>query len=91
MIARNKEGQVIQGRSEVYEGTVRPDLAEAMAVKEALSWAKAKGRREAVVESDCLGVVQAIRSKVTMRSPFGFIVAECRSLLVELNIKLFFC
>ena len=42
------------------------------------------------MESDCLGVVQAIRSKITMTSPFGRIIMECRRLIVELNIELFF-
>lgn len=59
-------------------------------MKEALSWVKASGWKEVVVESDCLGVIQAIRSNVSMLSSFSNIVTECRRLLVELNIYLFF-
>lgn len=96
MLARDDEGQVVQGRSEVFEGEIRPEVAEAVAVKEALSWIKSCGWikfcgwREVVLESDCLAVVQAIRSKVNLRSPFGSIIMECRRMLVELNIELFF-
>lgn len=86
LLACDDEGQVIQGRSE--DGIVRPELAEAMAVKEALSWVQANGWKEVVVESDCLGVIQAIRSKVNMLSPFGSIISECRRMLEVLNIEL---
>lgn len=55
-----------------------------MAVKEALSWVKDKQWREVVIETDCLVVVQAIRSKVPMTSPFS------RNLVVELNTEVLF-
>ena len=53
LLARDDEGQVVEGRSEVFEGVVRPEFAEAVAVKEALSWIKTFGGREVVLESDC--------------------------------------
>ncbi|XP_074323424.1 uncharacterized protein LOC141660346 [Apium graveolens] len=34
LLARDDEGQVIQGRSEVYDGSVRPEMAEAITVKD---------------------------------------------------------
>lgn len=80
----------MQGKSEIFHGQVRPELAEAVAVKEALSWVKDKQWREVVIETDCLVVVQAIRSKVPMTSPFGSIIMECRSLVVELNTEVLF-
>lgn len=40
MLVRDDEGEIIQGRSELFQGEVRSDYAEAMAVKEALSWVK---------------------------------------------------
>lgn len=42
------------------------------------------------MESDCLAVVQLIRSKIVFRSPLGSIIMECRRILVELNIALFY-
>lgn len=33
LLARDDKGEVIQGRSEVYQGAVRPDYVEAIAVK----------------------------------------------------------
>ncbi|XP_074348441.1 uncharacterized protein LOC141687159 [Apium graveolens] len=86
MLARDDEGAVVQGRSDSYEGVGRLEFAEAMVVKEALRWVKYMAWQGVTMESDCLGVVQAIRSKVTMTSPFGSIIMECRRLIAELNI-----
>lgn len=90
VLARNDTGEVIYGRSELFRGNVRPDFAEAMAVKAALSWCKVSKGQEMVVETDCLSVVQAIRSSVSMSSPFGRIIRECQEMLQELNIEVFF-
>ncbi|XP_074351885.1 uncharacterized protein LOC141691038 [Apium graveolens] len=76
-LGRDDEGLVVQGKSEVFEGVVRPEFAEAITVKEALSWIKFFGWREVVLESDCLVVVQAIHNKLILRSPFGGIIMEC--------------
>lgn len=38
VLARDDKGKVIFGKSELYRGNVRPKFAQAMAVKEALSW-----------------------------------------------------
>ena len=43
------------------------------------------------MESDCLSMVQAIRSQVPMRSYLGQIIEDCREMLRRLNkITLFF-
>lgn len=60
-------------------------MVEAIAIKEALSWVKQENWQQVVVESDCLMAVQAIRSKVSMISPFGRVIEECRQLLHVLN------
>ncbi|KAL8116352.1 hypothetical protein AgCh_022741 [Apium graveolens] len=90
MLARNDMGEVIWGRSESYPGNVCADFAEAMVVKEALSWCKLNKWQEIVLESDCLSVVQALRCSITMRSPLGYIIRECREMLKELNIEVFY-
>lgn len=90
LLARNNNGEVLLGKSELYQGDVRPNFAEALAVKEALSWCKANGWQRVIIESDCLTVVQAIRSEVIMLSPFGKIKVESRRMIKDLNIKLFF-
>ncbi|KAL8112546.1 hypothetical protein AgCh_020025 [Apium graveolens] len=66
-------------------------MAEAIAVKETLSWLKAMQWDNVVIESDCLVVVQSIRSSVQMRSKYGHIIEECKRMLKEFNnIELYF-
>ena len=62
-----------------------PEVAEAIGVKEALSWIKAQGWSKVELESDSLLVVQSIRSFTEMPSYFGQIVSDCRHLLSSLN------
>lgn len=70
---------------------MNPTLAEAIAIKEALNWAKEMAWYPIVVESDCLFVVQLIRSATPMRSRLGNIIEDCRDLVSQFNnIKLQF-
>ncbi|KAL8100447.1 hypothetical protein AgCh_032636 [Apium graveolens] len=85
LIARDSNGVLIQAKSIVHKSSVSPVLAEAMAIKEALSWIDEMHWKECTVVSDCLVVVQAIRSKTPMRSQFGSVIEECRSQLRRLN------
>lgn len=57
LLARDDKGEVLQGRSEVYDGAVRPEIAEAIAVKEALSWVQGSHWPKVVEETDCLTVL----------------------------------
>lgn len=91
LVARDSNGTLIEAIAKVHPALVSPVVAEAMAFKEALSWADAQGWHDAVMESDCLSMVQAIRSQVPMRSYLGQIIEDCREMLRRLNkITLFF-
>ncbi|XP_074341994.1 uncharacterized protein LOC141679391 [Apium graveolens] len=70
LVARNSDGELVEARALFHPSLVSPTVAEAMAFKEALSWMDRKGWHEAVIESDCLIVVQAIRS--TLEETFNF-------------------
>ncbi|XP_074363934.1 uncharacterized protein LOC141704624 [Apium graveolens] len=85
IVARDSAGELVQAKSRLYQGNVAPELAEIIAIKEALSWVKERAWNMVVIESDCLVAVQAIRSAVTMISPFGRNVEVCRSLLREVK------
>ena len=67
MVARDVTGMVIQAKALVHKGPVTPVLAEAMAVKEALSWIDTMEWPHVILVSDCLVVIQAIRSTTPMR------------------------
>lgn len=86
LVARDADGKVVAARTCCFSGMVAAEFAEALAIKEALSWIKEQDWQEVLLESDCLAAVQAIRSKVEMRSSFGLVVDECRRELRLSNI-----
>ncbi|XP_017245371.1 uncharacterized protein LOC108217030 [Daucus carota subsp. sativus] len=91
MVARDSTGQLSLARTNLHQGVVSPEVAEAMAIKEALSWIKQERWPHVVLESDCLVVIQAIRSKAPMRSPFGVLIEHCRQSICHMNnIELYF-
>uniref|UniRef100_A0A803P1X0 Reverse transcriptase zinc-binding domain-containing protein n=1 Tax=Cannabis sativa TaxID=3483 RepID=A0A803P1X0_CANSA len=78
-VARDSNGSLIEAFSASKSGVVTPEIAEVIGIlKEALSWVKAKGWEDVIIESDALLVVQAINSSVSMSSQFGLLVADCR-------------
>ncbi|XP_074369771.1 uncharacterized protein LOC141711268 [Apium graveolens] len=85
MVARDSDGRLIEAKVLTESKCTSPVLAEAIAVKEALSWIDQTKWLSVTLESDCLVVVQAIRSVTPMRSHFGVIISECRSFMQRLN------
>ncbi|XP_074327241.1 uncharacterized protein LOC141665157 [Apium graveolens] len=71
LVVRNDKGELITARKKCNMGMVSVNMAEALAIKEVLSWIKSEDWNKVVVESDCLTAIQVIRSKATLTSPFG--------------------
>lgn len=83
VLARNHEGTPIEAFTCCKVGSVSPAVAEAMSVKEALSWLKKKRWTAVILETDCLSVVQALRGNVHMPSYFGAVIEDCRRLMAN--------
>lgn len=79
------EGMLLAARTKRYAETLNPSLAEAIAVKEALSWAKDFQPKTVTLESDCLVIVQLVRSSTPMRSRIGQVIEECLRLVGDAN------
>ncbi|KAM6579929.1 hypothetical protein CsatA_003703 [Cannabis sativa] len=91
MVAHDSHGFLLEGCTQLFQRVVRPEIVEAIGVLEALSWIKRNQWQEVFLETDCLVVVQALRSSVAMLSLFGSIIEECENLLVNLeNIVIYF-
>ncbi|KAM6576776.1 hypothetical protein CsatB_028613 [Cannabis sativa] len=84
-VLRDAKGYVIQARSGSRHGCVDPGFAEALGLKEVLSWIKTSNFSNVMGETDSLVTVQALRSSVIMASPFGNCIEECKYLLSSLN------
>ncbi|KAM6584602.1 hypothetical protein CsatB_011604 [Cannabis sativa] len=85
LVARDHHGMLIEGKMKLFTGSVSPEVAESIGIREALSWIKRHNWQHVTLETDCLTVVQAIRSEVKMISMFGQIIQECKNLLLELK------
>ncbi|XP_074351999.1 uncharacterized protein LOC141691158 [Apium graveolens] len=82
--ARDYTGKLIEARSVCRFGRVKADLAEALAFKEVLSWVKTKQWNKVIIETDCIKVVQALRSSVSLVSTFGLFISDCKQLLHDI-------
>lgn len=55
VVARNSGGELVQAISRIFQGNAAPELAEVVAIREALSWLKDKAWTRVVLESDSCG------------------------------------
>ncbi|XP_074351531.1 uncharacterized protein LOC141690649 [Apium graveolens] len=93
MVARDHLGELVEAKSSCKQGTIDPVLAEAIGIREALSWVKEHGWCGTAVETDCLAMVQAIRCSSVTLSYLGRVIDECKGLLAQLkerNVTLMF-
>ena len=89
IVARNHESHLVLAKLKISLEITNPTLAEALAVKEALSWAKKMEWNPVILESTCLVVIQLIHNAVPMR--LSKVTEECRDLVYQFNnIKLHF-
>lgn len=81
VVIRDHSGQLVKAFSKCCLGQVSPEFAESIDIREALSWLKRNGTANVTLETDCLQVVQLIRSSFSSLSYLGKIIEECRNLL----------
>lgn len=86
-VVRDSAGQLIEARTKSWSGHVSAEMAEIMGIREALSWIKQSELSNVILESDCLPMVQAVRSSFLCFSYLGRLVNECRHLLASLHHK----
>lgn len=90
IVVRNHDGCLILAKSLTKPEIMNPTLAEAIAVKEALSWTMEMGWSSVTIESDCLVVIQLMRSDAPMRSRLGRVIEDCREIVRYNNVRLSF-
>lgn len=84
-IVSDHNGHLIEAKSKCIQGTATPELAEAIGIREALSWVKEKQENNATVETYCLMIVQWIRNSYNSLSYVGRVVDDCSQLLIGLQ------
>ncbi|XP_060972553.1 uncharacterized protein LOC115717764 [Cannabis sativa] len=90
-VVRNTDGGLVSAFAGVKNGSVTPELAEIISIREALSWLKNHAFSRATLETDSLVCVKAIRSEETFSSTFGLVVDDCKNILKNLfNVSILF-
>lgn len=85
MVARDHSSGLIVAKSSCRDGCITSELAEAIGIKEALIWVKDNMEQLALIETDCLSIIKAIRCSFINLSYLGRVIDECKILLSELN------
>lgn len=75
---KNEEGIMIKAYAHSGMAFARPEVVEAVGVREALSWVRDRRRQYALVKMDCLHVVQAIYAGSLNGSTFGLVIDDCK-------------
>jgi ribonuclease HI len=83
VVIRDHMGMCVAACSNTIEEITIPELAEAHAVRLALSFAKAEGLSNVQLATDCLSVVQRITSKEMDRSLCGVVIQDIQELIAS--------
>ncbi|KAM7516245.1 hypothetical protein LguiA_005828 [Lonicera macranthoides] len=84
-VLRDSCGTFIAAVQGIREGLASPLVAEAIGVREILSWLKQRGETCVIFECDSQLVVQAIANGREDVSMAGLIFQDCRALLQDLD------
>ncbi|KAM3369843.1 hypothetical protein ACQJBY_017611 [Aegilops geniculata] len=79
-VTRNHLGKCMFAGNEQLQGFSEPELAEALAIRRALEVCRSEGCLSIVLASDCLSMVNKIKSTAQDRSRVGTVVSDIKSL-----------
>ncbi|ONK67926.1 uncharacterized protein A4U43_C05F5270 [Asparagus officinalis] len=79
-IIRDDQGSFVAARATQVHGIIDPALAEALGVREALSWLKSNFPQVHEIEMDAITVYNALHRDEPDFSYFGLIIEDCLSL-----------
>ncbi|KAK1615141.1 hypothetical protein QYE76_020658 [Lolium multiflorum] len=82
-VFRDHCGAFILSCSEGLTGFPTPEMAEALAIRRALSVSKERGFQKIILVSDCLSLIQRISSTARDRSTLGIIVGDIKTLKTD--------
>lgn len=84
-VIRSTGGDFIAAKSDILPGSFDPREAEALGVKEALSWLKKFPFKYVVLEMNSLLIFNALHDKFDYPNGFGYIITDCRALTQSLG------
>ncbi|XP_019186587.1 PREDICTED: uncharacterized protein LOC109181291 [Ipomoea nil] len=84
-VVRDHAGDFVAAKSGRIEGVIDPYMAEAIGVKETLTWLKEQHHRSIIIESNCLSFCNAFNSSTFDLSYVGLIVKQCLSIARDIG------
>jgi ribonuclease HI len=79
VVIRSHRGDCLLSCSELVQEVMTPEVAEALALRHAVSLAGDEGFDNVVIASDCLSLVQRINSSTVDRSQVGVLVQDIKA------------
>ncbi|XP_031129134.1 uncharacterized protein LOC116030878 [Ipomoea triloba] len=86
IVILNHDGGYVAAKNGSFRGMSNVHLAEDMAVKEALSWAKDRGDMKIMILSDCQLVCNFINGATEDLSYAGCVIQECKRFLRHFEV-----
>jgi hypothetical protein len=80
VVIRNHKGECLTAYSELQDEVTAPEIAEALALRRAVSLANDEGFDKAMVVSDCLSLILRLQSSELDRSMVGVVVQDIKLL-----------
>uniref|UniRef100_A0ACD5VMN9 Uncharacterized protein n=1 Tax=Avena sativa TaxID=4498 RepID=A0ACD5VMN9_AVESA len=84
-VVRDHTGSLLFACNEGVEGITAPELAEAIAVRRALSITRDKGFQKLILLTDCLSLIHRILSSEKDRSAVGTVVSDIKCLATDFS------
>ncbi|KAH9724860.1 putative reverse transcriptase/RNA-dependent DNA polymerase [Citrus sinensis] len=84
-VIRNSGGEFVTARCECFLGIFYSREAEALGIRESLSWVKRLQLPSVIIEMDNRQIFQALTENFSSPNGFGLIIEECRSLGMSLG------
>lgn len=78
---RDSHGNPVKARAKCTHWSITPETAEAVGIREVLSWIKDREWSKVELKSDFLSLIQVVRESSIMLSYFGRLIEECKQLI----------
>jgi ribonuclease HI len=85
VVIRDHSGKFLVACSKLLDEVIAPELAEALAVRSAITLALEEGLDRIILVSDCLSVIQRIQSPNRDRSLVGVVVEDIKTFATSLS------
>jgi ribonuclease HI len=89
MVIRDDSGDCLVSASLPLQGFTSPEMAEALALRQAVLITRDRGFSKAIFVTDCLSLIQRLNSTVHDRSQVGVLVKDIKLMAADLSVASF--